>query len=84
MSMENFNCNNGTASCIISNDVNNSLSTSEKSERKPGLKEMTSKDYYFDSYAHFGIHEVFLYVNINSDPAAARAKLSYELREEHK
>jgi hypothetical protein len=21
--------------------------------------EMTSKDYYFDSYAHFGIHEVF-------------------------
>ena len=20
--------------------------------------EMTSKDYYFDSYAHFGIHEV--------------------------
>lgn len=23
-----------------------------------GLDEMTSKDYYFDSYAHFGIHEV--------------------------
>jgi len=23
-----------------------------------GLEEMTSKDYYFDSYAHFGIHEV--------------------------
>ena len=22
------------------------------------LAEMTSKDYYFDSYAHFGIHEV--------------------------
>ena len=22
------------------------------------LEEMTSKDYYFDSYAHFGIHEV--------------------------
>ncbi len=21
-------------------------------------EEMTSKDYYFDSYAHFGIHEV--------------------------
>ena len=21
-------------------------------------QEMTSKDYYFDSYAHFGIHEV--------------------------
>ncbi len=23
-------------------------------------EEMTSKDYYFDSYAHFGIHEVEL------------------------
>lgn len=26
-------------------------------ERMP-VDEMTSKDYYFDSYAHFGIHEV--------------------------
>ena len=25
---------------------------------KASLEEMTSKDYYFDSYAHFGIHEV--------------------------
>lgn len=25
-----------------------------------GYKEMTSKDYYFDSYAHFGIHEEML------------------------
>jgi len=24
---------------------------------------MTSKDYYFDSYAHFGIHEVGLHSN---------------------
>lgn len=24
-------------------------------------EEMTSRDYYFDSYAHFGIHEVCLY-----------------------
>lgn len=24
-------------------------------------EEMTSRDYYFDSYAHFGIHEVHLY-----------------------
>ena len=29
---------------------------------KVQLSEMTSKDYYFDSYAHFGIHEVrFIY-----------------------
>lgn len=25
---------------------------------KVPVNEMTSKDYYFDSYAHFGIHEV--------------------------
>lgn len=25
--------------------------------------DMTSKDYYFDSYAHFGIHEVSNYAN---------------------
>ena len=24
------------------------------------IEEMTSKDYYFDSYAHFGIHEEML------------------------
>ena len=28
----------------------------ERAKMKP--EEMTSKDYYFDSYAHFGIHEV--------------------------
>lgn len=27
---------------------------------KVGVNEMTSKDYYFDSYAHFGIHEEML------------------------
>lgn len=26
--------------------------------KRPAYNEMTSKDYYFDSYAHFGIHEV--------------------------
>lgn len=32
---------------------------SEKAEaEKIPVDEMTSKDYYFDSYAHFGIHEV--------------------------
>ena len=37
-------------------------------ENKPNghvpADDMTSKDYYFDSYAHFGIHEVcFLFLN---------------------
>ena len=31
----------------------------ERAKMKP--EEMTSKDYYFDSYAHFGIHEVWVY-----------------------
>lgn len=26
----------------------------------PAIEEMTSRDYYFDSYAHFGIHEEML------------------------
>jgi hypothetical protein len=34
-----------------------------------GLKpeDMTSKDYYFDSYAHFGIHEEMLKVSYASE-----------------
>lgn len=31
------------------------------------VTEMTSKDYYFDSYAHFGIHEVKFYHMFLSD-----------------
>ena len=37
----------------------NGDSTSTKDTKKDS-GEMTSKDYYFDSYAHFGIHEVCL------------------------
>ena len=37
----------------------NSVEAKEAEERaKMKPEEMTSKDYYFDSYAHFGIHEV--------------------------
>uniref|UniRef100_A0A8C5DMA9 type I protein arginine methyltransferase n=1 Tax=Gouania willdenowi TaxID=441366 RepID=A0A8C5DMA9_GOUWI len=31
-----------------------------ESSVKPAAEDMTSKDYYFDSYAHFGIHEEML------------------------
>ncbi|KAG9342937.1 hypothetical protein JZ751_015153 [Albula glossodonta] len=31
-----------------------------ESSAKPSAEDMTSKDYYFDSYAHFGIHEEML------------------------
>jgi hypothetical protein len=29
---------------------------------KESTTELTSTDYYFDSYAHFGIHEVFVFI----------------------
>lgn len=32
----------------------------QRVEPEPDSKEFTSKDYYFDSYAHFGIHEEML------------------------
>lgn len=38
----------------LKNATDNSLSHSASAE------EMTSRDYYFDSYAHFGIHEEML------------------------
>lgn len=34
--------------------------TNSKKENGMGPDEMTSRDYYFDSYAHFGIHEEML------------------------
>lgn len=37
-----------------------------ESSVKPAAEDMTSKDYYFDSYAHFGIHEVQSYWSIVS------------------
>lgn len=32
----------------------------QKKDNKMVVDEMTSRDYYFDSYAHFGIHEEML------------------------
>ena len=37
-----------------------SYQTQEGDVSKLSSSEMTSKDYYFDSYAHFGIHEEML------------------------
>ena len=49
---------------MVSNEVNsNDTADSQKSPTgrpKVAVNEMTSKDYYFDSYAHFGIHEEML------------------------
>ncbi|KAL3068032.1 hypothetical protein niasHT_038022 [Heterodera trifolii] len=42
---------------ILNGDCGVSTSTAVKSQQ---INEMTSKDYYFDSYAHFGIHEEML------------------------
>lgn len=40
-----------TSALVVPNGVNN---------RTVNVNEMTSMDYYFDSYAHFGIHEEML------------------------
>lgn len=43
---------------------NDNMKMEEKTDKekptvtKMPIEDMTSKDYYFDSYAHFGIHEV--------------------------
>ena len=40
--------------------VENGSSCKDKKIEDLSSEEMTSKDYYFDSYAHFGIHEEML------------------------
>lgn len=44
------------------NNANDITSNVKKSAEVPETtaEEMTSRDYYFDSYAHFGIHEEML------------------------
>ncbi|KAF8365273.1 hypothetical protein PRIPAC_83102 [Pristionchus pacificus] len=37
---------------------------SKGQRRHAAPNDMTSKDYYFDSYAHFGIHEVCLFLSV--------------------
>lgn len=59
--------------------------TQPESSSKPTAEEMTSKDYYFDSYAHFGIHEVrelvgmWLFINL-LNLFAARLSLGFSER----
>merc|ERR1719384_394250 len=43
----------------VESNVAGAVADDPKKEQLP-IEEMTSKDYYFDSYAHFGIHEEML------------------------
>lgn len=47
---------------VLNGDVKDKVDKVEKDGPTPNVEvdEMTSKDYYFDSYAHFGIHEEML------------------------
>lgn len=47
-----------TPSITASGDGTADVTTENKPNGHIPAEEMTSKDYYFDSYAHFGIHEV--------------------------
>jgi len=52
-----------SAATIVNGDVKTSTDGSKMSKGdgdRAAYSEMTSKDYYFDSYAHFGIHEEML------------------------
>jgi len=44
----------------MSTNTSNNVESTEIGAAKPNKTDMTSKDYYFDSYAHFGIHEEML------------------------
>lgn len=46
----------------VASEVNTPSKENNGTEKKDDVKveEMTSRDYYFDSYAHFGIHEEML------------------------
>lgn len=45
---------------VINEALCSRCSASEVTNGSVSTDEMTSKDYYFDSYAHFGIHEEML------------------------
>ncbi len=46
--------------CDWNDDLKLKSTKGENGDSVP-VNDMTSKDYYFDSYAHFGIHEVQIY-----------------------
>jgi len=56
----NINGTNGTASVDEGYTESHSPTSSSDADPRTTLNDMTSKDYYFDSYAHFGIHEEML------------------------
>jgi len=70
---------NGVDHVGVSSEVN--CAGSELSA--PMQEDMTAKDYYFDSYAHFGIHEVSAVMSTSSgtlfktSDSKSRAVLSY-------
>lgn len=56
--MDKENVNNDT---LIKNPLKKSDNNNNATNAPVvAVNEMTSKDYYFDSYAHFGIHEVLI------------------------
>ncbi|XP_034942596.1 protein arginine N-methyltransferase 1 isoform X1 [Chelonus insularis] len=45
---------------VAENNATNSTNEEDASNKKISVDEMTSRDYYFDSYAHYAIHEEML------------------------
>jgi len=49
-----------TPTDVVMKNGSNTPSNASVEEKKSGAEEKTAKDYYFDSYSHFGIHEEML------------------------
>jgi len=49
---------NGVDHVGVSSEVASKVNCAGSELSAPLQEDMTAKDYYFDSYAHFGIHEV--------------------------
>ncbi len=63
----------------VSEGVEEASSSTNQNERV-ALGEMTSKDYYFDSYAHFGIHEVFYCLFVGLSLLAFAPEIDFSTR----
>ena len=57
-----FQTGNGVVAAAAAAEVKQAVSKPE-TNGPSSVSDMTSKDYYFDSYAHFGIHEVLRLTN---------------------
>jgi len=57
---------NGIEHLTVSSDTAGNGDCTDSEFSAPMQEDMSAKDYYFDSYAHFGIHEVSALTSMSS------------------